>query len=290
MKRFSTTFSRSVALPGIVVLLALSAFCGIFPQQAAHALKTVESFFYENLSWVYIFFVAFFLIFLLVLAFGKMGNVRLGPDNSKPQHSFFSWVAMLFSAGMGIGLMYFGVAEPLSHFVNPPIPSMGHSEKEALFSTFMHWGVHAWGIYAVMGLSLAYFSYRYRLPLAMRSGLYPILKQRINGRWGDVIDVFGLCCTFFGITTSLGFGVVQLNAGLAYLKIFPGESFGWQTLIVTVVLAVAILSACSGVNKGIKILSEINLCLAKGAQNMFRGAETKQKQHKRHRKAQVYHA
>lgn len=262
MKRITTTFSRSVALPGIVVLLALSAFCGIFPVQAAHALKTVESFFYENLSWVYIFFVAFFLVFLLILAFGKMGNVRLGADNAKPQHSFFSWVAMLFSAGMGIGLMYFGVAEPLSHFVNPPIPDMGHSEKEALFSTFMHWGVHAWGIYAVMGLSLAYFSYRYRLPLAMRSGLYPLLKQKINGRWGDVIDVFGLCCTFFGITTSLGFGVVQLNAGLAYLKIFPGESFGWQTLIVTVVLAVAILSACSGVNKGIKILSEINLCLA----------------------------
>ncbi|MCR5029058.1 MAG: BCCT family transporter, partial [Fibrobacter sp.] len=228
----------------------------------ATTLKAIELFFYHNLSWVYIFFVAFFLLFLLILALGKTGNIRLGADNTKPQHSFFSWVAMLFSAGMGIGLMYFGVAEPLSHYVNPPVPSMGHSEKEALFSTFMHWGIHAWGIYAVMGLVLAFFSYRYRLPLAMRSGLYPILKNKINGKWGDVIDVFGLCCTFFGITTSLGFGVVQLNSGLAHLQILPGESFGWQAVIVFVVLTVAVLSACSGVNKGIKILSELNLCLA----------------------------
>lgn len=262
MKRFSTTFSKSIALPGIALLLGLSAFCGIFPERTATTLKAIELFFYHNLSWVYIFFVAFFLLFLLILALGKTGNIRLGADNTKPQHSFFSWVAMLFSAGMGIGLMYFGVAEPLSHYVNPPVPSMGHSEKEALFSTFMHWGIHAWGIYAVMGLVLAFFSYRYRLPLAMRSGLYPILKNKINGKWGDVIDVFGLCCTFFGITTSLGFGVVQLNSGLAHLQILPGESFGWQAVIVFVVLTVAVLSACSGVNKGIKILSELNLCLA----------------------------
>jgi len=262
MKRFSTTFSKSIALPGIALLLGLSAFCGIFPERTATTLKAIELFFYHNLSWVYIFFVAFFLLFLLILALGKTGNIRLGADNTKPQHSFFSWVAMLFSAGMGIGLMYFGVAEPLSHYVNPPVPSMGHSEKEALFSTFMHWGIHAWGIYAVMGLVLAFFSYRYKLPLAMRSGLYPILKNKINGKWGDVIDVFGLCCTFFGITTSLGFGVVQLNSGLAHLQILPGESFGWQAAIVFVVLSVAVLSACSGVNKGIKILSELNLCLA----------------------------
>lgn len=260
--KFFTTFSRSVALPGIIVLILLSAFCGIFPAQTALALQSVQDFFYANLSWLYIFFVIFFLVFLLVLAFGKTGNIRLGADNAKPQHSFFSWVAMLFSAGMGIGLMYFGVAEPLSHYVAPPLASMGHSEKEALFSTFMHWGIHAWGIYAVMGLILAYFSYRYRLPLAMRSGLYPLLKNRINGKCGDVIDVFALCCTFFGITTSLGFGVVQLNSGLTYLKVLPGNSFVWQAVIVISVLAIAVLSASSGVNKGVKILSELNLFLA----------------------------
>ncbi|MCR5762911.1 MAG: BCCT family transporter [Treponema sp.] len=262
MKKDFTTFSRSVALPGIIVLLFLSAFCGMFPAQTALALQSLQDFFYENLSWLYIFFVIFFLVFLIVLAFGKAGDIRLGADNAKPQHSFFAWVAMLFSAGMGIGLMYFGVAEPLSHYVNPPLASMGHSEKEALFSTFMHWGIHAWGIYAVMGLVLAYFSFRYRLPLAMRSGLYPLLKTRINGKWGDVIDVFALCCTFFGITTSLGFGVVQLNSGLSYLGVLPGNSFGWQSLIVLVVLSVAVLSASSGVNKGVKILSELNLFLS----------------------------
>jgi len=262
MKKKSITFTRTVALPGIIVLILLSAFCGIYPTQTALALKAVQDFLYDKLSWIYIFFVIFFLVFLLVLAFGKAGDVRLGADNSKPQHSFFSWVAMLFSAGMGIGLMYFGVAEPLSHYVNPPLVSMGHSEKEALFSTFMHWGIHAWGIYAVMGLTLAYFSYRYRLPLAMRSGLYPLLKNKINGKWGDVIDIFALCCTFFGITTSLGFGVVQLNSGLTYLGVLPGNSFTWQSLIVFVVLSIAIISASSGVNKGVKILSELNLFLS----------------------------
>ncbi|MCR5699585.1 MAG: BCCT family transporter [Treponemataceae bacterium] len=260
--KIKTTFTRSVALPGIILLVLLSVFCGIFPEHTALVLQKVQTFFYDNLSWVYIFFVIFFLVFLLIVACGKTGNIRLGADNAKPQHSFFSWVAMLFSAGMGIGLMYFGVAEPLSHYVNPPLASMGHSEKEALFSTFMHWGIHAWAIYAVMGLVLAYFSYRYKLPLAMRSGLYPLLKNRINGWMGDLIDIFALCCTFFGITTSLGFGVVQLNSGLTYLGILPGDSFLWQSIIVFVVLTVAIISASSGVNKGVKILSEINLLLA----------------------------
>ncbi len=262
MKKPSTTFAKSVAIPGIAVLILLSAYCGFFPKQTAATLNYVQEFLYDNLSWLYIFFVIFFLVFLLFLAFSKMGNIRLGADNTKPQHSFIAWVAMLFSAGMGIGLMYFGVAEPLSHYVNPPMASMGHSEGEALFSTFMHWGIHAWAIYAVMGLVLAYFSYRYRLPLAMRSGLYPLLKNKINGKAGDIIDVFALCCTFFGITTSLGFGVVQLNSGLTYLGVLPGNSFGWQALIIFVVLGVAVLSASSGVNKGVKILSELNLLLA----------------------------
>ncbi len=262
MKPIPTTFSRAIALPGIAVLALLTAFCAAFPARAAQALLSVQSFFFRNLSWAYVFLVAFFLVFLAVLAFGKTGNVRLGADNAKPQHGMFAWVAMLFSAGMGIGLMYFGVAEPLSHYVNPALASAAHSEKEALLSTFLHWGIHAWGVYAVMGLVLAYFSYRYRLPLSMRSGLYPILKNRIHGAWGDVIDVFALCCTFFGITTSLGFGVVQLNSGLVQLGVLPASAFGWQALIVCLVISAAVLSANSGVNKGIKFLSQLNLFLA----------------------------
>ncbi len=262
MKFCPTTFTRSVALPGIIILLLLSIFCGIFPTQTAYVLQEIQTFLYAKLSWLYIFLVIFYFLFLVVLAFGQTGKVRLGADNVKPQHSFIAWVAMLFSAGMGIGLMYFGVAEPLSHYVTPPLAVMGHSEREALFSTFMHWGIHAWSIYAVMGLVLAYFSYRYRLPLAMRSGLYPLLKNKINGKWGDIIDIFALCCTFFGITTSLGFGVLQLNSGLAYLGVLPGNSFTWQVIIVCLVLTVAIISACTGVNRGVKILSEINILLA----------------------------
>jgi len=262
MKRITTTFSKAVALPGIATLALVTAFCGAFPDQASRALRDVQGFFYRNLSWAYVFLVAFFLVFLAVLAFGKTGNVRLGADNAKPQHGMFSWVAMLFAAGMGIGLMYFGVAEPLSHYARPPLPELAGSEREALVATFLHWGVHAWGVYAVMGLVLAYFSYRYRLPLAMRSGLYPILKNRIHGGWGDVIDVFALCCTFFGITTSLGFGVVQLNSGLVQLGVLPGNSFAWQAAVVCAVVGAAVLSANSGVNKGVKRLSQLNLALA----------------------------
>ncbi len=262
MRPIHTTFSRSVAIPGIAALALLTAFCGAFPERASKALLAVQAFFFRNLSWAYVFLVAFFLVFLAVLAIGKTGNVRLGADNSKPQHGFFAWVAMLFAAGMGIGLMYFGVAEPLSHYVNPALASSAGSEKEALSATFLHWGIHAWGVYAVMGLVLAYFSYRYRLPLAMRSGLYPILKNRIHGGWGNLIDVFALCCTFFGITTSLGFGVVQLNSGLVQLGILPNTSFAWQSLVVLAVISTAVLSANSGVNKGVKFLSQLNLGLA----------------------------
>ena len=206
--------------------------------------------------------VSFFLIFLLVLAFSKIGTIRLGADNSVPQYSFFSWIAMLFAAGMGIGLMYFGVAEPMSHYVNPALPSIVNRAKEAQLTTFFHWGLHAWSVFAVMGLILAYFSFRYKLPLSIRSGLYPILGERIKGKIGDTVDIFALVSTFFGIATSLGFGVVQLNAGLVHLGLLSESSFPIQCVIIVVVSTLAIMSAVSGVGKGVKRLSEINLTMA----------------------------
>lgn len=210
-----TTFAKNVAYPGLLVLIILSLVAAFFPDTVNTALTNIQDSVYRHMSWVYILLVSFFVISLLVLTFSKMGNIRLGADNSEPQYSFFSWISMLFAAGMGIGLMYFGVAEPMSHYVYPALPEIANHAKDAQLATFFHWGIHAWAIFAVMGLVLAYFSFRYKLPLSIRSGLYPILGDRIHGWIGDVVDIFALVSTFFGISTSMGFGVMQLNAGLA---------------------------------------------------------------------------
>lgn len=259
---FRTTLTRNVALPGLLLMFALSLYCGIFPGKAERVLSFVQSYIYDNLSWVYVLVIGAIFIFLIVLAFSKIGNIRLGADDSRPQYSFFAWISMLFAAGMGIGLMYFGVAEPMSHYVHPAFPDTISRAKDAQLYTFFHWGFHAWAIYAVIGLVLAYFSFRHNLPLALRSGLYPILKDKINGPIGDCVDVFALCSTFFGVATSLGFGVVQLNAGLEYLGILPESALKYQIIICAVVISLAICSSVSGVNKGIKYLSEINIWLA----------------------------
>ncbi len=260
--KFKTTFTKSVALPGLLVILLISIYCGAFPKQANETLQSIKSYLFTNLSWTYVLIVTLFILFLIVIALSKLGNIKLGADDSKPKYSFFSWIAMLFAAGMGIGLMYFGVAETISHYANPAIEDTVQRAKEAQLSTFFHWGIHAWGIYAVVGLILAYFAYRYKLPLAIRSGLYPILKDKIYGPIGNIVDTFALCSTFFGIATTLGFGVVQLNAGLQTIGVVNDTSFLFQVIIVVVVMMVAVTSTLTGLDKGVKKLSELNLTLA----------------------------
>lgn len=259
---FKTTFTKAVAIPSFLFIIFISIFCGLFSDRANRVLEFVQSYFFKNMSWVYVLMVTLFILFLLFLAFSSLGNIRLGADNSKPRYSFFAWIAMLFAAGMGIGLMYFGVAETMSHYANPALADTLQPAKEAQLYTFFHWGIHAWAIYATMGLILAYFAYRYKLPLAIRSALYPLLKEKINGPIGNIVDIFALCSTFFGIATTLGFGVVQLNAGLVSLGIFPNASFGFQAITVIVVMAVALISTLTGLDKGVKILSELNLSMA----------------------------
>ena len=254
-----TTFTKKVAYPGLLVLILLSFLAALFPDGVNGVLTSIQNKIYKDFSWVYILLVSFFVIFLFILAFSKMGNVRLGADNSKPKYSFFSWISMLCAAGMGIGLMYFGVAEPMSHYVYPALPEITNHAKDSQLATFFHWGLHAWAIFAVMGLILAYFSFRYKLPLSIRSGLYPILGDKIHGWVGDVVDIFALISTFFGISTSMGFGVMQLNAGLVHLGVLHQSNFLFQCIIVLVVTVMATMSAVAGVNKGVKRLSEINL-------------------------------
>jgi choline/glycine/proline betaine transport protein len=209
------------------------------------------------------FSVAVFLVFVIGLALSSYGLVKLGPDDSTPDFTYKAWFAMLFSAGMGIGLMYFGVAEPVMHWVSPPVGEGGSlaSAREALKITFFHWGFHAWAIYAVLGLSLAYFAYRHDLPLTVRSALYPLIKDRIHGPIGHAVDLFAVLGTMFGVATSLGFGVTQINAGLSYLFGIE-QGVGVQIVLIVIITAIATVSVVAGLDAGIRRISELNLGLA----------------------------
>ena len=257
------TFSAPVVVPALVVLVALLVMCGFFPAQADRMFSGAQAWVVGNFDWFYTVAVTLFLVFLVLIAFSRYGDIRLGPDDAKPEFSFASWTAMLFAAGMGIGLMYFGVGEPLQHYLNPPTqaPSTPAAAREALTSTFFHWGFHAWAIYGVMGLVLAYFGFRYNLPLTMRSGLYPLLQQRINGPIGHSVDAFALVGTIAGLATTLGYGALQLAAGLNIVTGWDTTTSAFRVGVVVVVVGLAGLSAASGLDKGVRRLSEVNLLL-----------------------------
>ncbi len=259
--KIRTTLSKGVVLPSLIFIVGVSLLSAILPKLTENLLNQVKNFIFINLNWVYVWSVTIFVLFLIYIMFSKYGNIRLGRNGSKADYSFFSWISMLFAAGMGIGLMYFSVAEPMQHYSNSVFSANSpiNRAKDAQLYTFFHWGIHAWATYGIVGLSLAYFAYRYRLPLSLRSCFYPLLKDKIKGRWGNTIDIFALCSTFFGITTTLGFGVVQINSGLETLNILPESSFIYQVLIVVILVSCSIISAVSGVDKGVRILSNINI-------------------------------
>ena len=245
------------------VTAALLSSTLLAPGTADLAFRAAQAWVIDSFGWFYVAAVAFFLGVVLVLGFGPAGRLKLGPDDAEPDFPYLSWLAMLFAAGMGIGLMYFGVAEPVQHYIAPPEGEPGTimAAREAMGLTFHHYGVHAWAIYALVGLSLAYFTYRKGLPLTLRSGLHPILGRRINGPVGDVIDIFGVCGTIFGVATSLGFGVSQMTAGLAYNYGLP-DTTSMQIGVIAVVMGAATLSVLSGADRGVRRLSELNLILA----------------------------
>lgn len=191
------------------------------------------------LGWYYLVVVGGFLVFVSWLGAGRFGRIRLGPPDSRPRYRYLTWFAMLFTAGMGIGLVFWAVAEPLSHLADPPTAEPGGTavRAEAMRFTFFHRGLHAWAIYIVVGLSLACFAYRHRLPLSIRSALYPLLGKRVHGRAGDAVGTFAVFGTMSGVATSLGFGVLQVNAGLASLDLVPQSSSVQLLLIAGITLA-----------------------------------------------------
>ncbi|HKJ49565.1 MAG TPA: BCCT family transporter [Christiangramia sp.] len=244
----------------IILSIALTL---IFKEGAESFFVDLQTKVASNPDWFFILCINIFLIFLIYLALSKFGNLKIGGPKAKTEFKTISWFAMLFSAGMGIGLLFFGVGEPVMHFNSPPTAEAGTAAAatEAMNFTFLHWGFHAWAVYALVGLSLAYFTYSRGLPLTIRSIFYPFLGDRIYGKTGDIIDIFAVLATLFGLATSLGFGVQQIASGLNHVF---GISAGIQTqvLLIAGVTLIATTSVVLGVDKGVKVLSEWNMRIA----------------------------
>jgi len=244
----------------IVTLIGITLGLG----ESANAIfDTAQTAISDNGGWFLILCVNVFLIFTLYLAFSKYGDIRLGGKDAKPEFSLIAWFAMLFSAGMGIGIMFWSVAEPIYHFVSPPMTEGGtmQAARDAMSITYLHWGLHAWGIYAVVALSLAFFAFNRGLPLSFRSVFYPLIGDRINGWIGDVIDVFAVLATLFGLATSLGLGVQQVNAGMGHLFDIPVSTLV-QVLLILGITLMATASVILGIDAGVRVLSEWNVRIA----------------------------
>ena len=251
-------FGISVALILLFTVLTLSSLA-----VAEEVFARVGALITANFGWLFVLCVQSFLLFCVYLAVSRFAHIRIGGPAARPDYSLLSWFAMLFSAGMGIGLMFWSVAEPVFHLQNPPGAEgmTVNGAMRAMDLTFLHWGLHAWAIYALVGLSLAYFHFNKGLPLTIRSGFQPLLGERIHGPAGTLIDILAVVATLFGVATSLGLGVAQINAGLHYLFGLP-IAVPVQLVLIAVVTAVATLSVVAGLDRGIKRLSQLNLAAA----------------------------
>ena len=259
MKKVSSTFYITLA----AVVLAVG-YGVIAPDHFEAVTLVIRNFISDSFGWYYLLTVSMLFFISVYLIFSPLGRIRLGKDSDRPQFSMFSWLAMLFSAGMGIGLVFYGAAEPLSHYAVSSATAPTETKeayKEAMRSTFFHWGFHAWAIYGMTALALAYFQFRKGQPGLISATLRPIFGNRVEGKLGTVIDVFAVFATVFGVATSLGFGAVQINAGLNYLFGVP-IGFWSQFIIIGVVTVLFLISAWSGLGKGIRILSNTNMVLA----------------------------
>ncbi len=260
-------FHPQVFLISVGLIILFVSFTLLFRQPAETAFGTVQTFITTTMGWFMILAATLYLGVVVLVALSKFGKVRLGGPEARPDFPTSAWLAMLMSAGMGIGLMFWSVAEPIEHFQNPPSP-MGMVEpntaaaaKQAMGLTFFHWTFHAWGIYTLVGLALAFFAYNRGLPLTMRSVFYPLLGDRIYGPIGNAVDILAIAATLFGLATSLGLGVQQVNAGLDFLFAVP-ISVGIQVALIAIITGFATASVISGLDAGVRRLSELNMILA----------------------------
>lgn len=259
--RFGFDLHPSVSLISAILILIFIGITLFNPTATNSYLTGLQRKITGNLNWFFVISVNIFLLFPIYLMVSKFGEIRLGGPKAKPEYSNFAWYSMLISAGMGIGLVFFGVAEPLFH-ANTILPyTNSTSQVQALATTFLHWGLHPWGIYSLISLALAFFAYNRGLPLSLRSVFYPILKDRVFGKIGDIIDITTVISCLFGLATSLGYGAQQINSGLNYLFGIP-QGRNIQVLIIVIITLIATLSVVSGIGKGVKILSELNIRIA----------------------------
>jgi choline/glycine/proline betaine transport protein len=260
------SISPGVFWPALVILVGASALAVVFPEGTGEVLSTVQSDIVSGFGWYYVLLVAGFVLFSLWMGFSRFGDITLGKDDEEPEFSLMAWFSMLFAAGMGIGLVFWGAAEPLTFFVSPK-PGVEGTEDQlataAMSQVFLHWGFHAWAIYVVVGLALAYAIHRRGRPVSIRWALEPLLgERRVRGWMGDAIDVSAIVGTVAGVATSLGLGVQQVSAGLVHLGVFGEPSNVLLVGLIAAITAFATISVVSGVGKGIKWLSNINLALA----------------------------
>ncbi|RKD29510.1 BCCT family transporter [Thermohalobacter berrensis] len=260
--KFGLDMNPVVSIVSGLFILLFSSYALFNLEHASQLFENIKNTIISKGDWLFILSSNFFIVICLFLAFSRLGKVRIGGVGCKPEFSNFAWYSMLISAGMGIGLMFWAVGEPLYHFaVKPPIFDSANKATSAMATTFFHWGLHPWGIYALISLALAFFAYNKKLPLSLRSVFYPILKDKVFGIIGDIIDVLAVIACLFGLATSLGLGVQQINSGLSYLL---GIDFDVkiQVMLITVITLMATLSVVSGIDKGVKMLSKLNIKLA----------------------------
>lgn len=254
--------SKPVFLSSAILIVAFIIFGAFFNELANEVFGQAKAFISVRFGWFFIVVVNLALVMSIYLIFSKYGDIRLGYQTEKPEYNLISWIGMLFSAGIGIGLLYWGTAEPLQHFMAPPLgdPETIAAAKQAMNISFLHYGLHVWAIYGMVALSLAYFHYRRGLPLAIRSTLYPLIGKKIYGPWGHTVDTLAVFGTMFGVVTTLGLGVLQINSGLDTLFGIP-NNITVQIILIAFITMLAGLSLMMGLDKGIKRLSDINIFL-----------------------------
>jgi BCCT family betaine/carnitine transporter len=245
--------------------VALVVMVMLFQQQAAVIFGDLRTWITSTFDWFFMIAANIFVVFGLALAASKLGRVRLGGPDAKPRYGYPGWLAMLFAAGVGIGLMFFGVLEPVTHTLNPPLgidpADVAAARAAGMSAAIYHWGLHAWAIYAIVGLSLAFFCFNRQMPLTLRSAFFPLFGTRVWGPFGHFVDIVAVLSTLFGLAVSLAYGAEQIAGGLHYLFDTPANTFVKIVLII-IIISIALASVVAGLDKGVKRLSELNMGLA----------------------------
>lgn len=242
------------------VIVAFSVWAMMLPGQAFDTMASIVGWIGSSLGWYYVLTVAIVITFVLGVAVSRMGTIRLGPDHSRPQYRMFTWVSMLFAAGVGIDMLFYSVTGPITQFITPPDadPRSADAARDAVVWTMFHYGIGGWAMYSLLGMAMGYFAFRWGMPLSIRAALYPLLGRRVKGRAGDAIDIVTLVGTVMGVATSMGIGVVLLAVGFSTLFGFP-DGLGLQIALVGVAVAITVAACYSGVDKGVRLISELNL-------------------------------